>query len=438
MTNPSITAYDELARQPLTDEPYYIAAVTALADHTEVISGQDIFAENGVKLVAKGTVLGSGVRERLLNHKLLKPIDQDLLLSHGVTPQSLAQDADRMITSEPFLLHLANSSGSPLAMRRGIETLSLPPQMAFKLTVAKDERPQLFHHLLLVAVIAHYLALRLAMSVQDTARLLAAALFHDLGELHTDPALLDPTHQISDQERRYVYVHPIIGYLIARDVEGVAPDVATAILQHQERLDGSGYPYGLRAAQVGLFARIIAIADVCASVLARQGNAGQLGTVMRLNRQKYDVQLLSLLQEGLHDQAVSSAQADSGAMPRLKAVATLLERWGAFRASLADNSVSDPPQDLKFIFERMVILRSRLLEFGFDPDSLDILVDLAGADAMVAAELTAILREVHWQFADLDHEIRRNHAALAAVLSADRLGFLDGWINDLHSYLQLA
>lgn len=437
MPNTSDVSCARLARQSLEDGAHYVTSVTAMADRKEVVAGEDVLATNGIKLVAQGAALNSGLRERLLKHKLMHPIDRKLIVSAGITPESLATQAAHLIQESPALSRLAARSGDALAMRHGLARIPLPPQMAFKLTVAREERPELFRNLLVVALISHYLALRLALTEAETSNLLTAALLHDLGELYVDPALLAPHHVVSDQERRHIYVHPIIGYLIACKVGGIAPAVSAAVLQHHERLDGSGYPYGLHAEQIGAFARILGIADVCASILARQGNMERLGSMIRLNRMKYAPTLLDLLQEGLVSNTVSSAPADFNAMPQLKSIASLLDRWRQFRAAVVNTNHGDPPHELKFLFERMVTVRSVLLELGFDPDSLELLVDLARTDSEMAAELMSIVDEVRWQFAEIAREIDRHEKPIAPSLMANELGILEEWIKELQLYVQI-
>ena len=182
----------------------------------------------------------------MLKHKLLKPLDLFLAVSDGLTPESLACEVGRLIKTDSNLQRLVARSGDAMALHHGLAKIPLSSQMAFKLTVAKEQQTSLYQHLLLTALIANYLAVRMRLSEKETLNVLSAALFHDLGELHTDPALLDPKHRITEAERRHIDVHPITGYLIVKEAAGLDASVAVAVLQHQEKLDGSGYRRPLR------------------------------------------------------------------------------------------------------------------------------------------------------------------------------------------------
>lgn len=426
--------YDTLAKQCIEDEPHYAASVTAMSDHTEVCATEDILAANGAKLVAQGTRISSELRDKLVRHKLLRPIDASLSVRESVTPDSLARDANKLLADNASLKHLTNRSLDPLAMQHGLARLVLPPQMAFKLTVAREERPALYAHLLTVALLANYFSLRLGFSARDTTDLVAAALYHDLGELHTDPALLDPGHKISAQERHFIYVHPITGYLIVKGAGHASSAVLSAILQHHERLDGSGYPYGLKLEKISRFAQILGICDVAASIFSRPGESSRFATLLRLNRNKYDKTLMAILQEGLATVQDHPLAADVQIVGKLQSMATLLDAWGAFRTSFTSTTEAVPPASIQFLFDRMFALRSHMLEFGFDPDSLEALIQLVQSDATVAAELVTVMQELHWQLADLAHEVERNRDAVTAM-AAEKRDALNQWLEQVQHFL---
>lgn len=436
MPNDTGTQYDTLARRMLADAPHYLESVVALAEREDVVASADIFAADGTKVADRGSALDGASIRRLLKQKLLKPTGIVLDIADSFMSGHLAQRAAQMIDEDSWLKLLAERSGDPLAMRHALARLPLPPQLSFLLSLAREQRPQLFDHLLEVTLIAQYLALTQGYSERKTENLLIAALSHDIGELHTDPALLDRRHRIRDDELRFIYVHPITSHLIMREIEGLDPAVAAAVLQHQERLDGSGYPYGLRGEQIGPLARILGIADVCAAILTRFGSNERLSALIRLNQQKFDGRLIGAMLDGFRRNDGSAHERRLPQLSRLIALSRLIERWGSFRAALCDEDRAAPPPQLDFLFERMVALRTTLLQFGFDPESQQLLIALAADDAGVAAELAAALDEVQWQFNDLSRELARRHADIAPTLSPVNQAMLESWIGEFRSYLE--
>ena len=88
-----------------------------------------------------------------------------------------------------------------------------------------------------------------------------AALIHDIGKLNVPLQVLSKPTELSEFERGMINAHPQVGYNVLKTV-GFPWPVAEIVLQHHERLDGSGYPQGLSGEKIILEARILAVADV--------------------------------------------------------------------------------------------------------------------------------------------------------------------------------
>ena len=88
-----------------------------------------------------------------------------------------------------------------------------------------------------------------------------AGLIHDIGKMDVPTEFLIKPGLLSEIEYEAIKVHPQSGYDITRQITFPWP-VAQIILQHHERLDGTGYPQGLAGAEILLEARILAVADV--------------------------------------------------------------------------------------------------------------------------------------------------------------------------------
>ena len=89
--------------------------------------------------------------------------------------------------------------------------------MACKLTVMRDAQNALFQHSLEMMTVAVFLAIKSGMSEQDCAAVAAAALLHDLGVLHMDPAWSDPDHKVVGIQRKHLVAHPISAMLMICD-----------------------------------------------------------------------------------------------------------------------------------------------------------------------------------------------------------------------------
>jgi diguanylate cyclase (GGDEF)-like protein len=111
-----------------------------------------------------------------------------------------------------------------------------------------------------ISTIVVSMAKTLQLADVEVDRIRVAALLHDVGKVAIPPELLDRPSELSSADWRTVVQHPRIGQVI---LEGAAAfkDAVPIILHHHERYAGHGYPFGLRAAEIPLGARIVAIAD---------------------------------------------------------------------------------------------------------------------------------------------------------------------------------
>ena len=87
-----------------------------------------------------------------------------------------------------------------------------------------------------------------------------AAILHDIGKIGIPDSILNKPGRLTDEEYRLVKEHPAIGAEIVKQVKALEP-VASIILQHQERWDGKGYPYGMKGEDIPMEARIISVLD---------------------------------------------------------------------------------------------------------------------------------------------------------------------------------
>ncbi|MFJ6899339.1 HD-GYP domain-containing protein [Streptomyces hokutonensis] len=87
-----------------------------------------------------------------------------------------------------------------------------------------------------------------------------AGILHDVGKLGVPTRLLRKDGPLTPEERRVIELHPEYGHEIVRGI-GFLGEARAAVLHHHERLDGSGYPYGLLGSQIPESARVVAVAD---------------------------------------------------------------------------------------------------------------------------------------------------------------------------------
>jgi PAS domain S-box-containing protein len=103
-----------------------------------------------------------------------------------------------------------------------------------------------------------------------------AGLIHDIGKLYVPAEILSKPGKLSDIEFELVKTHVEAGYDILKDVEFPWP-VAAFVRQHHEKIDGSGYPLGLKNGQIFLEAKILTVADVVEAMASHRPYRPSLG-----------------------------------------------------------------------------------------------------------------------------------------------------------------
>ncbi|MEO0129486.1 MAG: HD domain-containing phosphohydrolase [candidate division WOR-3 bacterium] len=109
-----------------------------------------------------------------------------------------------------------------------------------------------------------------------------AGILHDIGKIYVPAEILSKPARLTNAEYDIVKEHPKIGAEILRPIEFPWP-VAEIVLQHHERIDGSGYPSGLKLDKILLEARILAVADVVEAMMTHRPYRPAWGVDVALN-----------------------------------------------------------------------------------------------------------------------------------------------------------
>ena len=132
-----------------------------------------------------------------------------------------------------------------------------------------------------VGLIVGAIGRQMGWSEQRCSTLELVGLVHDIGKIAVPAEILTKPSRLSELEMEIVKCHAEAGYEILKDVHFPMP-VADIIRQHHERMDGSGYPQGLRGDEIMPEARIIAVADVLESMAADRPYRAALGLTVAL------------------------------------------------------------------------------------------------------------------------------------------------------------
>ncbi len=153
------------------------------------------------------------------------------------------------------------------ALRSTIEAMSKTMEWRDPYTAGHQKR---------VALISTAIARKLGWSEEDIQALYMAAMVHDIGKVSVPAEILTKPTRLTSLEMQLVQGHVEAGYQILKDIPFPWP-IAEWVHQHHERLDGSGYPNGLKGDQICKQARVLAVADTIEAMATHRPYRSALG-----------------------------------------------------------------------------------------------------------------------------------------------------------------
>lgn len=248
-------------------------------------SVEELLGRNAVKFVAvdeRQRMLDN--QSRLLQKGHVWDTEYTVLRKDGTTftadiRASLVFDADRH--PRGIIAVIRDRSERKMAeekLKESVERLQSTLEgtiQAIALTVEMRD-PYTAGHQRRVARLARAIAEETALSEYQIRAVYLGALIHDIGKISVPAEILNKPGRITEHEFQLIKAHPQVGFDILSTIDFPWP-LAQIVLQHHERMDGTGYPSGLQGEQILLEARILAVADVVEAMASHRPYRPALG-----------------------------------------------------------------------------------------------------------------------------------------------------------------
>lgn len=173
---------------------------------------------------------------------------------------------------------------------------------------AEYKDPDTYNHIVRIGLIASLIAQKSGYDEEYCYNLQMAAPMHDIGKIGVPDAILLKKGKLEGEEWEIMKRHTIIGYEILKDSENELLQMAARIsLEHHERWDGTGYPYGKRGEEICVEARITSIADVFDALTSERpykpawSVEEALDYMRRLSGKHFDPELLEVFFQNLEE-----------------------------------------------------------------------------------------------------------------------------------------
>lgn len=242
----------------------------------EMVIAADVISDIGITFLSKGTSLTEAHISNLANmgisfvyikgHEIVKSDDK---MKYDA---KIAYDEAIATFKKAYMTSRIGSSIEDQGLDKVIILLAKffadSTDVLTKLRNMESTELYIYKHAVHVAVLAMTIAKWMRLSHQDVLEVGMAGYLHDVGKSQIPSNILNKPGSLNIGEYDIVKGHSKFTFESVKSLRSVSSKVSESILYHHERLDGTGYPEGLKGAQIPLYARIIAVADVLDAIMS--------------------------------------------------------------------------------------------------------------------------------------------------------------------------
>lgn len=386
--------------------PHCLGHIVELSETHQVVAADNIADESGIKLWAKGSPVSRNLYDKLVRRRLARPLETSLSVGGGATMENIVADALVQIEANAILSALAGSTDAR-GLLRDAQKLSLPGPVKLLLTSARERQRAAYAHGLTTMIVCAGLASRLQLGAHDANVLIVSALVHDIGEMYVNPDYLDTGKFLTTTDWKHVASHPCIGHEFIREFTSFPAEVASSVLHHHERLDGSGYPFQLGGNALDRLGAILAVAD-SVSAIVRRGDRGirtQIEVALRIIPEEFDRRAASVINMALRD--IPEEASDAGQGNCIGRIAPVLRQFADAVAAAEKLLAANPSGAVnaagRYVLSVLGNIRKALHATGVSEPAH--LAEI-GNDPQVIGEVNMIVREVSWRLLNLARNVQ--------------------------------
>jgi len=155
-----------------------------------------------------------------------------------------------------------NAAGAKAIVNQMVGSIVRNPDAQVWLTHLKNKDEYTAIHSLNVCIFSIAFGRHLGLLDEALSQLGLGALLHDLGKIRVPSEVLNKPGKLTNEEFNLMKKHPVHGGNILTTAKDLSPEVINIALSHHERMNGSGYPHGLRSKEISFFGRIVSIVDI--------------------------------------------------------------------------------------------------------------------------------------------------------------------------------
>ncbi len=235
---------------------------------------KDVILDDGRILLLKGFIIKARYIKRLEAYKITEIFVEDYQIPlEEISEERVYEDAFnnvKLIMESIRLNEDVNLSLLECTVNTMVQHIMNDDTIFMALTGIRDIDNYTFLHCVDVCIFSVITAKALRLSQEEIRQVALAAILHDIGKCKIPLSILNKPSRLNKAEFEIMKHHSLSGMQIADRLPGLNKKIGRIIGQHHEKWDGSGYPYGLKGAEIEYAARIISIADVYDALIANR------------------------------------------------------------------------------------------------------------------------------------------------------------------------
>lgn len=402
--------------------PHALATILEASQTQSIIAARDIFDISGTKLWARDLPVSQALQRKLLDRQLSEPLESCLKAENGVTAHTLVEAVEALLAQPTPLTALLQTHAD--AILREAAKLPVHPVAQLLLTAARSSRAAAYQHAIQAMALNGALMLAQGGKPAELRTAMLCGLLHDLGEMYIDPEFgeADAERTLDVLSYQQLVVHPHVGQLLISQLTDYPAEVARAIAEHHERMDGSGYPHCLRGDQLSMHGRLLAVTESTLATLAEPAAPlSRASVALRVVPGEYDLRWVGLIAQVVRQQPIATAQRTADELQdRLAKLAEVMHDASAATTALRREAMSVALKDALTLTEHLLArLYGGLMTSGLwsvDP--------VAAPDA---AEVEAVEGELRFRLRRIERAVRLR----AGLLTDEDSRRLDGLCRQL-------
>ncbi|MFD2045620.1 HD-GYP domain-containing protein [Ornithinibacillus salinisoli] len=241
-----------------------------------IIPKKTVLTKEHIKILEKFLIETVDVSEKLQDGKLYKPNPEEKPKEKTKSTKKKDIQLDKLSFEDHYLYVVATyqklfdtwRNNAPIDMVI-VRNLIIPlinrmddiGSAIYTLHNFTNKKDYFYHHSVSVSIIAAFIGKKMGYEKGEWLQIGIAGLLSDAGMAKLSPSLLQKEGSLNQTERAEVIKHPTYSYRLLEHLSSVTYAIKLAVLQHHERIDGSGYPLGLSKEKIHNYARIIAVCD---------------------------------------------------------------------------------------------------------------------------------------------------------------------------------